>query len=308
MIQSTNTAPPFPVDEQSVNTAEMSNISSLLRSLKRDDESIVVDTLQELQKVASQIVDSLFLQSKDLIVSTFNKIGIAFNAVDALFNIIKRDPPALTLLPSPIFSSSSPYQQYSDFSFLDAMTKKLRTVFAEFQTNLPTDPSRLQKYAKLTKNDRFIITRSLDFCSHSFNIPTLLLAATPPIEVDSEIIRELFLFVKEGLTTILTNISTIDNLIYPLIRVSVFEPAKPFIIFIFTNSNKLILSEIGQSLHNRYLNRLYYHTKEMEIRSDEHDVAIVSALVKWETRTMVEMESEERCSSFFAAMLNRTTE
>ncbi|KAK2958187.1 hypothetical protein BLNAU_6891 [Blattamonas nauphoetae] len=412
-----------------------SNISSLLKRLKRDDESILVDTLQELQKVASQIVDSLFLRYKDLIVSTFDDIDypsplpsvrttcarislfphlrIAFNADDALNNIIDDDPHALTLLPSPIFPSSSPSQQYSGLSFLAALTKKRRT-----------------KYTKLTKNDRFIITRSLDFCSHSFRIPTLLLAATPPIEVDSEIIRELLLFVKEALTTILSNISYIDPLIaflpsdsspttpffsgvdkqvkssltllrnqceefvskgwaflfdstfyitephkpsfqtiilddlsfpdlilnslklkhkdirkrtikalssivtetlseltdfissvcdpigddddqseqYLHIRASVFEPAKPFIIFIFNNSDKLVLSENYQFLLTRYLNTIFFHTTEMELRSDEHDADVVSALVKWETRTMVEMESEEHFDSALTTMLNRTSE
>ncbi|KAK2946769.1 hypothetical protein BLNAU_18299 [Blattamonas nauphoetae] len=111
---------------------------------------------------------------------------------------------------------SSPHQQYSGLSFLDALTKKLRSVFSEFQTNLPTDPSHLPKYMQLTKDDPDIIVRSPDFCSYALLLPTFLLRSTPPIEVDSEIIRDLILFVKEALTTILTNISNIDTLIASL--------------------------------------------------------------------------------------------
>ncbi|KAK2952446.1 hypothetical protein BLNAU_12552 [Blattamonas nauphoetae] len=69
----------------------------------------------------------------------------------------------------------------------------------------------MSKYAKLTNDDRFIVSLSIDFCCTSFSIPTLLLNPDPPIEVDSEIIRDLLLFVKEGLTTILKTISTIDT-------------------------------------------------------------------------------------------------
>ncbi|KAK2942668.1 hypothetical protein BLNAU_22429 [Blattamonas nauphoetae] len=301
----------------------LSNISSLLEVLQCDDEDVIVDTLRELQKVASEsgsndrfddwcrflsplccvphssglvaelmklvsilyskspsfvrsshsseiasfvirefgdwfscaalesccscmeslffepeIVDSLFLQHKDFIISTFKKIGksspppailstlarislfphlgIASNSLETLYNVVERDPPALTLLPSPIFPSSSPLQQYSGLSFLTALKMKLRIVFSEFQTNLPTDPSHLPKYIQLTKDDRFFVTRSIYFCSCSCELPLLLLTATPRIIVDSEIIRELILFVKEALPTILTNISTIDTLIASL--------------------------------------------------------------------------------------------
>ncbi|KAK2944898.1 hypothetical protein BLNAU_20188 [Blattamonas nauphoetae] len=139
------------------------------------------------------------------------------------------DTLALTLLPSPIFPSSSPHQQYSNLSFLAALSKKVRMLFSSFQRNIPTDPSRLQKFIQLTTRDQFIVVPSLDFCMLSLRIPLLLLRANPQLEVffnafrhfssfqvDSEIIREFILFVKEALTTILTNISTIDTLIASL--------------------------------------------------------------------------------------------
>ncbi|KAK2944487.1 hypothetical protein BLNAU_20584 [Blattamonas nauphoetae] len=223
----------------------LSNISSLLEVLQCEDEDIIFDTLRTLQKVTSEslffepeIVDSLFLHHKDFIDSTFNKIGksspppavvttlalislflhlkIALVSLQALYHLIQRDPPALTHLPSPIFPSPSPHQEYSGLSFLAALTEKLRIIFSEFQTNLPTDPSHLPKYFQLTKNDRFLVSCSLPFCGYSFLLPILLLRATSPIEVDSEIIRDLILFVKEALPTILTNISNIDNLIASL--------------------------------------------------------------------------------------------
>ncbi|KAK2962068.1 hypothetical protein BLNAU_3124 [Blattamonas nauphoetae] len=143
-------------------------------------------------------------------------LRIANLSIGTLFHVFERDPAALTLLPSPIFPSSSPHQQFSDLSFLAALTKKLRIVFSEFQTNLPTDPSHLSEYAQLTKDDPYIITRSLAFCWTSFYIPVLPLRSTPPIEVDSEIIRDLILFVKEAITAILTNITNIDILIASL--------------------------------------------------------------------------------------------
>ncbi|KAK2961206.1 hypothetical protein BLNAU_3974 [Blattamonas nauphoetae] len=229
----------------------LSNISSLLEGLQCDDEGILVDTLRTLQKVASgccscmeslcfepEIVHSLFLQHEDLIKSTFMKIGkssppsavllalarislfphlrIASISVYTLYCVVKRSPSAITLLPSPIFPSSSSYLQYSGVSFLDALTMKLRIVFSEFQTNLPTDLSHLPKYVQITKDDPFVVTRSIRFCDHSCDIPFFILDADSPIEVHSEIIRELILFVKEALPTILTNISTIDTLIASL--------------------------------------------------------------------------------------------
>ncbi|KAK2961116.1 hypothetical protein BLNAU_3884 [Blattamonas nauphoetae] len=205
----------------------LSNISSLLEVLQCDDEDVIVDTLRELLKVAS-----------DFIISTFNKIGesspppavlttlarislfphleIANNSLDALCHVAQGDTTTLTHLPSPIFPSSSPHQQCSGLSFLAALSKKLRIVFSEFQANLPTDLSHLPKYIQVTKDDPFIIRHSLLFCTKSFLVPILLLRTNPPIEVDSEIIVELILFVKEALPTILTNISTIDNLMTSL--------------------------------------------------------------------------------------------
>ncbi|KAK2955222.1 hypothetical protein BLNAU_9774 [Blattamonas nauphoetae] len=344
-----------------------------------------------------------------------------------------------------------------------ALTKKLRIVFSEFHKNLPTDPSHLQKHIQMTKDDHYIITHSLLFCSSSFRLPTLLLKSTPQIEVDSEIIRELILFVKEALTTILTNISELDNLIaslhsnsspttplvsgvgvqladslhtlrkecegfvrqgwdffvrltanitdphkssfqtillndpsfpdlilnslklphqeirentvlaiinvvvafpmvktqfmtanlvgrmfktadfvslplsesrtllylasfiarmfvpiinhditrfkqYHLIRSSVFEPARQFIIFIFHNSDKFILEAEDNSILEVCICFIHPHIRNIELRSDEHDPEFVSELVKMETRTMVEMENEENFWTVFESMLNRTVE
>ncbi|KAK2961137.1 hypothetical protein BLNAU_3905 [Blattamonas nauphoetae] len=149
-------------------------------------------------------------------ISLFPHLGIAYDSLDTLFDIIRRDHPTFTLLPSPIFPSSSPHQQYSGLSFLAALTKKRRIVFSEFQANLPTDPSHLPKYIQLTNDDPDLMTSSTYFCLTSILLPTLLLRATPSIEVDSEIIRELILFVKEALTTILTHTTTVDNLIASL--------------------------------------------------------------------------------------------
>ncbi|KAK2952751.1 hypothetical protein BLNAU_12400 [Blattamonas nauphoetae] len=85
-------------------------------------------------------------------------------------------------------------------------TPKIRLIIAPLL-------SHLQKYVQLTKDETFIIISSLNFCSKSFLIPILLLRATTPIEVDSEIISDFSLFLKETLPTILTNLSNIDTLI-----------------------------------------------------------------------------------------------
>ncbi|KAK2950904.1 hypothetical protein BLNAU_14206 [Blattamonas nauphoetae] len=389
------------------------------------------------------------------------KSDLRLYLTDALNLVVERDPAAFTLLPSPIFPSSSPYQQCSGLSFLSAMTRKLRIGFSEFQQNLPTDPSHLQKYVQLTKDDPYKITRSICFCSSSFVVPNILLRAPPPIEIDSEIIRDFILFVKDALPTILTLISTFDDLIASLpsdsspttplasgvdtqmadslkalredskvfvsngwnflinlthhiqdphkssfqtillddpsftdlilnslklnyqplrrnttmtltnivvgfpsmkekfmtanlvgrmfetvdfvslplsesqtlfalvkiittmfnpigdndeerleqfhrIRVSVLEPAKPFVIFIFHNSNKLILDEADKTKLENHLCWIHHRIKNMELRSDEHDADIVSELMKWEMRAMIEMENEDNFQIVFQSMVNRT--
>ncbi|KAK2961197.1 hypothetical protein BLNAU_3965 [Blattamonas nauphoetae] len=304
---------------------------------------------------------------------------------------------------------------------------------------------------------------TLIFCTCSFILPLLILRASPRIEVDSEIIRELILFVKESITTILANISSIDNLIaslpsdsspttpflsgvdekldvsltnlrigfemfvhagwsffaditfeitephnssfqtiilddpsfpdliinslqlnhkdirentvsaisnivhsfpsmkdnfisvdllgrifetvdfvslslseskpvfqltiflanmlfpngddedakfeqYRLIRVSVFEPAKQFIEFMFHNSDRLIVNEARQQALEIQLAIIHNHIKNMELRSDEHEANFVSEIAKWEVRTMVETESKIAFNFFFENLLNRTYE
>ncbi|KAK2946772.1 hypothetical protein BLNAU_18302 [Blattamonas nauphoetae] len=141
---------------------------------------------------------------------------IANYSLNSLFDIIQRDPPVFAHLPSPIFPSSSPYREFAGFSFLAALTKKLRIVFSQFQRHLPMYPYRLPTFIQITREDPFVFACALDFFSNAFLLPTRLLRAKPPIEVDSEIIDKLILFAKEALTTILTNISNIDNLIASL--------------------------------------------------------------------------------------------
>ncbi|KAK2949238.1 hypothetical protein BLNAU_15841 [Blattamonas nauphoetae] len=419
------------------------------------NESRIVDTLQQLQKVASEIVDALFVQHTDVIVSTFTSTvessppsavlttlarlslfphpRIAFNSLLALSSIVERDPPALTHLP---FIFPSP------------------TIFRSVAP---------PKYIQLTNDDPFFIGCSLSFCSTTFFLPLHLFDADPPIEVDSEIIRGLILFVKDTITTVLTTISNIDTLTaslpsehslttplfsgvdtqitqslkylrkecvefvdngwdffvymtykstdthrpsfqtiilddpsfpdlvlnslkldhteirenilitvhnivvdypwmneqfmatnlvgrmfetddfvslplsesntlfeltkfilslstpigndedsyfeqYRLIRVSVFEPAKHFITFMFSNSNKLLLDEEDQVTLDHRICLIHSNVKNMELRSDEHDADIVSELVKWEMRSMIEMENEQNFESVFNDMLSRTSE
>ncbi|KAK2956342.1 hypothetical protein BLNAU_8709 [Blattamonas nauphoetae] len=220
----------------------LSNISSLLEMLQCDDEDIVVDTLCTLQKVASEslffepaIVDSLFLREKNFIFSTFDKIGksspstavvttlarvslhpeleIAFISLVSLCSVLERNLTALNLLPSPIFPLSSPHQLYSGLSFLAALAMKLRIVFSKLLTNLPKNPSHIPKYAQLTRDDPLFITRSLDFCSKSFDLTLPLIQKSQKTQADLKTIRDLILFVKEALTKILATISTVDALI-----------------------------------------------------------------------------------------------
>ncbi|KAK2948300.1 hypothetical protein BLNAU_16749 [Blattamonas nauphoetae] len=61
-------------------------------------------------------------------ISLFPHLRIAVYSLKALYRVIQPNPPALTHLPSPIFPSSSPHQQYSGFPFLAALTKKLRII------------------------------------------------------------------------------------------------------------------------------------------------------------------------------------
>ncbi|KAK2950546.1 hypothetical protein BLNAU_14540 [Blattamonas nauphoetae] len=432
-----------------------------------------------------ETVDLLFLVHKDFIISTFGKIWrtspplvvdtslarislfpnikIASFSLEVLFSVIEQDLPALTLLPSPIFPSSSPHQQYSGLSFLTALTKKLRTFLSEFRTNHPTDPSTIPTNAQLTIEDQFFIARYVIFCTSSIKLSILHLKKTPPNKVDSAVIRESILLVKEALRLILNHLGNIDNLNtslpsdsspstplvsggdtqtidslkqlrsrcelfvnigwnfflyltfkitdpheysfqtsllddpsfpdlilnslkfpgcqiryftimtamniviefgwmrekfmtanlvgrmfetddfdslpllepktllqlakfigcmldpsgddeearfeqYPLIRVSVFEPAKQFLIFIFHNSDNLILDEKEQCEFERCLCMIHNHLKDMELRFDELDTDVVSELVKWEVRQMVKVENEETFETFFESMLNRTSE
>ncbi|KAK2947383.1 hypothetical protein BLNAU_17703 [Blattamonas nauphoetae] len=95
---------------------------------------------------------------------------------------------------------------------------------------------------------------------------------------------------------------------YPLIRSSVFEPAKQFIIFFFNNSEKLVLDAEDTAILEVCICFIHYHIKNMELRSDERDPDFVSELVKMETRTMVEMENEENLRIVFESMLSRTRE
>ncbi|KAK2942656.1 hypothetical protein BLNAU_22417 [Blattamonas nauphoetae] len=92
---------------------------------------------------------------------------------------------------------------------------------------------------------------------------------------------------------------------YRLIRVSVFEPAKQFIKFIFSNSEKLILSDKDKAELENDLCWIHHHIKNMELKSDEHDADLVSELVKYEIRTMVEMENEENFKIIFLLLVDQ---
>ncbi|KAK2956318.1 hypothetical protein BLNAU_8685 [Blattamonas nauphoetae] len=93
---------------------------------------------------------------------------------------------------------------------------------------------------------------------------------------------------------------------YPLIRVSALEPAKPFVRFMFNNSDKLILDDANTANLENCLCWIHRHIRNMELRSDEHEADIVSKLVKWEIRTLFEMENQEHFLFVFESMLNRT--
>ncbi|KAK2957945.1 hypothetical protein BLNAU_7121 [Blattamonas nauphoetae] len=95
---------------------------------------------------------------------------------------------------------------------------------------------------------------------------------------------------------------------YRLIRVSVFEPAKHYITFIIHNSHKLVLEKQDTHEHERRLYLIHNRIKNLELRSDEHDANFVSELVKWEVRTMVEMEDDISFIDLFHSMLSRTWE
>ncbi|KAK2946478.1 hypothetical protein BLNAU_18583 [Blattamonas nauphoetae] len=95
---------------------------------------------------------------------------------------------------------------------------------------------------------------------------------------------------------------------YSLIRVSVFEPAKYILTFLFNNWEKLILDEEGKWTIEKHLCFIQFNLTNMELRSDEHDADTVSELMKWEMRTTVETENEEHFEITFFSMLNRTHE
>ncbi|KAK2944483.1 hypothetical protein BLNAU_20580 [Blattamonas nauphoetae] len=95
---------------------------------------------------------------------------------------------------------------------------------------------------------------------------------------------------------------------YPIILVSVFEPAKQFITFIFHNSDKLILDEENTAELENCHCLIHRHVKNLELRSDEHNADFVSELVTWEMHAMVEMENEANLKIVFQSMLGRTWE
>ncbi|KAK2947175.1 hypothetical protein BLNAU_17880 [Blattamonas nauphoetae] len=95
---------------------------------------------------------------------------------------------------------------------------------------------------------------------------------------------------------------------YPLFRVSVFEPTKKFITFMFNNLHKLDLDEADTTELGFFLCLIHKHITNRELRSDEHDPVFVSELVKWEIRQMIETENEENFLIVFKSMLTRTSE
>ncbi|KAK2943952.1 hypothetical protein BLNAU_21098 [Blattamonas nauphoetae] len=91
-----------------------------------------------------------------------------------------------------------------------------------------------------------------------------------------------------------------------LVRVSVFEPTKPFAIFIFHNWNRLRLGDVDRTELECHLSKVHAHIKNMELLSDEHDADIVSELVKCEAGQMIVMENERHFEHIFETILIRT--
>ncbi|KAK2946964.1 hypothetical protein BLNAU_18122 [Blattamonas nauphoetae] len=237
---------------------------------------------------------------------------IAFNSLRALFRVVRRCPPAITLPPSPIIPSSSPPQQYSGLSFLGALTKRVRIVFTEFQANLPTNPSHLPKYAQLVNHDPLSdpdirLNTSMTVSNIVAGFPSMKKQFMSANLVGRIILCQLTIVIAYMIDPIGGNEAAYFEQ-YPLIRVSVFEPAKQFITFIFHNSNKLILKEEHKIRLDVSLCRIHNRIQKIELRSDEHDARTVSELVKFEISTMVEMETEEAVRLFFNNILNRTQE
>ncbi|KAK2954365.1 hypothetical protein BLNAU_10697 [Blattamonas nauphoetae] len=92
---------------------------------------------------------------------------------------------------------------------------------------------------------------------------------------------------------------------YPQLRVSVFEPARRYIHFVFHNLHRFTLNAEYRRAFDDAVCRIHNDIKNMELRSDEHDAVFVSELVRWEVRTMVEKENEESLKIVFQSMLNR---
>ncbi|KAK2939905.1 hypothetical protein BLNAU_25182 [Blattamonas nauphoetae] len=92
---------------------------------------------------------------------------------------------------------------------------------------------------------------------------------------------------------------------YPQLRVSVFEPARQYIHFVFHNFDRFTLNAEYRRAFDNTVCRIHNYIKNMELRSDEHDADFVSELVRWEVRTMVEMENEESFKIVFQTLLNR---
>ncbi|KAK2948638.1 hypothetical protein BLNAU_16457 [Blattamonas nauphoetae] len=79
---------------------------------------------------------------------------------------------------------------------------------------------------------------------------------------------------------------------YALIRVSVLEPAEPYIIFLFHNVDTPTLGDENAIQLEKELTFIHRHITNIELRSDEHDTEFLSELVRWEVGQMVEMERE----------------
>ncbi|KAK2955936.1 hypothetical protein BLNAU_9096 [Blattamonas nauphoetae] len=141
---------------------------------------------------------------------------------------------------------------------------------------------------------------SIDLVNQLFETPDLL--AIPLSESKTHLSITIFI---HGML----NYASADHIThYPLVRVSVFEPVKQYVNFLFHNSNKLILDEKNRDIHELHFSWIHNHIKNMELQSDEHDTNIVSGLVKYEVQTMVEMENETHFETVFQSMLDTTSE
>ncbi|KAK2955320.1 hypothetical protein BLNAU_9711 [Blattamonas nauphoetae] len=245
-------------------------------------------------------------------------------ALTTFLTIIPNIDTLIASLPSESFPTT-PHVSENDLQISDSL-QTLRTLSEVFVSNgwgffvevtcKITDPAK-SSFQTIILDDPSVpdlILNSIKFNHH--NIRTQTLNAITNIIAEFPSMRENFMTVNlVGKIWFLAVIfrPIVDDKVtlfqqYRLIRVSVFEPAKQFITFIFNNSDNLVLDEEKKAQLEDTLCIMHNHIKNLELRSDEHEADFVSELVKWETRTMVELENEENLETLFDNIFNRTRE